>query len=300
MNYLLQIKLSDVDSIELLDKRGYLTICLNLLREGKVYLRKTEGIRDWYNCIRENMQESKEWKQNRSSAIFTDNRQKTDYAGMENYVAEKQFGKTGFSDSSPEINKTGHEHDKHIITLAELNSLYKNAEQEEPSRLKETGSKNFESTNRLSLVSDIGLLDRDNTDSLEIDLEKGMFPRRNFGYIDSGNNSLNTNHSTNSSLGSSKMSAGGVPCLESSFMEEDEEDYTENIRKMPSPEIRISRPQINKNIVEVRYRERSSNDVDHNKRRSSTVSIGHNPPSHSQKQERRRSQNVNRLQITHV
>merc|ERR1719431_2302206 len=122
-----------------------------------------------------------------------------------------------------------------------------------------------------------------------------MFPRRNFGYTDSGNNSLNTNHSTNSSSGSSRMSTTGVPCLESSFMEEDEEDYAENIRKMPSPEIRISRPQINKNIVEVRYRERSSNDADNNKRRSSTVSISHNPPSHSQNQERRRSQNVNRL-----
>ena len=75
-------------------------------------------------------------------------------------------------------------------------------------------------------------------DSLEIDLERGMFPRKKFGYIDSGNNSLNTNHSTTSSSTSSKMSMGGVPCLESSFMEADEEAYSENIEKLPSPDHR--------------------------------------------------------------
>merc|ERR1712173_251479 len=73
---------------------------------------------------------------------------------------------------------------------------------------------------------------------------------------DSGNNSLNTNRS-NCSTGTSSSSKQSQP-IESSFMEEDEDDYAENIKM--SPEIRITKPQINKNIIEVRYRERSSTD----------------------------------------
>jgi hypothetical protein len=49
-----QLKLVDVDSVELLDKRGYLTICLTLVKEGKIYLRRPEGIRDWYNSLQVN------------------------------------------------------------------------------------------------------------------------------------------------------------------------------------------------------------------------------------------------------
>jgi len=47
----LQLKLVDIDTVELLDKRGYLTICMSLLKEGKIYLRRPEGIRDWYNAL---------------------------------------------------------------------------------------------------------------------------------------------------------------------------------------------------------------------------------------------------------
>ena len=44
--------MSEIDDVELLDKRGYLTICVTLVKEGKVYLRKTEGIREWFRTIR--------------------------------------------------------------------------------------------------------------------------------------------------------------------------------------------------------------------------------------------------------
>ena len=47
-----QIRLSEVEDTELLDKRGYLTIVLNTVREGKILLRKTEGLIDWYNIIK--------------------------------------------------------------------------------------------------------------------------------------------------------------------------------------------------------------------------------------------------------
>ena len=98
------------------------------------------------------------------------------------------------------------------------------------------------------MLSDIELPDSHNSD-LGIDLEKGIFLRRNRGDTDSGNNSLNTNRSSSSTgTASSKLSQP----MESSFMEEDEEDYSENLKM--SPEIRITKPQINKNIIEVRYR----------------------------------------------
>ena len=43
-----QLKLADIEDLDLLDKRGYLTICISLLKEGKVYLRRPEEIKDWF------------------------------------------------------------------------------------------------------------------------------------------------------------------------------------------------------------------------------------------------------------
>ena len=106
-------------------------------------------------------------------------------------------------------------------------------------------------------MSDIELPDSRHSD-LGIDLEKGIFlrSRQRVGAgsgdcTDSGNNSLNTNRS-NCSTGTSSSSKASNHPVESSFIEEDEDDYAENIKM--SPEIRITKPQINKNIIEVRYR----------------------------------------------
>ena len=39
--------------VQLLDKRGYLTICLSLAaKDGKLFLRKPEGIREWYHTLK--------------------------------------------------------------------------------------------------------------------------------------------------------------------------------------------------------------------------------------------------------
>jgi len=51
-----QVRLADVEEVDLTDRRGYLTVSLTLAgREGavggKILLRKPEGIRDWYNAI---------------------------------------------------------------------------------------------------------------------------------------------------------------------------------------------------------------------------------------------------------
>ena len=71
----MQVRLCDVESVDMLDKRGYLTVCLTLGKSssssggggssnhlssssssstadgGKIYLRKADGIRDWHSSI---------------------------------------------------------------------------------------------------------------------------------------------------------------------------------------------------------------------------------------------------------
>ena len=146
-----QIKLSEIEAIELLDKRGYLTICITLAREGKVYLRRADGIRDWFEAIRDNMKESRARKNNRTSAIFLDRRQNTDSSGMENWLAQRRMGK--LSDSTPEVNKAGVKDGKDKITLDELSNLYRNEEMEqEETRRKEeeVKTKLTKKINRLS------------------------------------------------------------------------------------------------------------------------------------------------------
>ena len=51
---LLQVKLSSISSVTLLDKRGFLTICLSLgsVREGRIYLRRAEGLREWFHLLK--------------------------------------------------------------------------------------------------------------------------------------------------------------------------------------------------------------------------------------------------------
>ena len=41
-----------IEEVELVDKKGYLTISLSLVKEGnKILLRKPEGIREWYQSL---------------------------------------------------------------------------------------------------------------------------------------------------------------------------------------------------------------------------------------------------------
>ena len=41
-----------MEEVELIDKKGYLTISLSLVKEGKILLRKPEGIREWYQDLK--------------------------------------------------------------------------------------------------------------------------------------------------------------------------------------------------------------------------------------------------------
>jgi len=277
--FIFEIKISEIEDFELLDKRGFLTICINVQRQGKVFLRKTEGIRDWFESLKKILHENKSRKSNRASAIFVERRQKTDSSGMEKWIYRKSLGNFKNSESTPEINKSGS--NKERISLDELSHLYKNEELEEERRRQDeedSRCKAAKKVNRLSLMSDI-----DYTWSKDYN-DGEIFPGKSIREIDSSSNSTST--------GSSKMSGG--QCLETSFMEEDEDIYSENISKISSKDKRTYKPQINKTVIEVKYEERTSKDVKTNK---VSVSNGHSSPRHHHRQ---RSANVNNLQTNFV
>ena len=45
------MKLSDLSSVSLEDRRGYLTLVIFCQKEGRMVVRKTEGIREWHDCL---------------------------------------------------------------------------------------------------------------------------------------------------------------------------------------------------------------------------------------------------------
>ncbi|CAG9859240.1 unnamed protein product [Phyllotreta striolata] len=58
--FLFKIKLIDVVKIEWENKKTYSTVALSLGRDGKIYLRSSEGLEDWFELLEECMYTSKE------------------------------------------------------------------------------------------------------------------------------------------------------------------------------------------------------------------------------------------------
>merc|ERR1711962_873419 len=70
------IRLSDIVEVQLLDKRGYLTICLTLAsKDGKLFLRKPEGIREWYQALKASAQASRDRRSMLSTEEFWSRKQ---------------------------------------------------------------------------------------------------------------------------------------------------------------------------------------------------------------------------------
>jgi len=49
--FIMKVKLSDLSSVSLEDRRGYLTLVIFCQKEGRMVVRKTEGIREWHDCL---------------------------------------------------------------------------------------------------------------------------------------------------------------------------------------------------------------------------------------------------------
>ena len=54
-----QFPLKSVKSVSLVDRRGYLTVSLELEGEAGLVVRKPEGLRDWYNTVQKMVKDSK-------------------------------------------------------------------------------------------------------------------------------------------------------------------------------------------------------------------------------------------------
>jgi hypothetical protein len=80
-----------VEEIELLDKKGFLTISISVPREGKIFLRKPEGLREWHDAIRECVIKSKERRVvMKSTKDFWSKKQFTDSSSMEQWILARQ------------------------------------------------------------------------------------------------------------------------------------------------------------------------------------------------------------------
>jgi len=153
--FLFKVKLVDIDGVSLLDKRGYLTICISQLRDGRLYLRKHEDVRDWFNTIQCTAYESKR-------------RRKFWVKGQNIGLSSKKF--SDIYDSS------------HAIAEEDIGAA--DDEDEDSDNINNNVPKGI---NRLSLVSDL-LMSESMTD---LKPNKKSFKSDDSGH-DSGQSSLNT------------------------------------------------------------------------------------------------------------
>jgi len=162
--FIFKIKLCDVEEVELLDRRGYLVISVTLTSrgEGKIYLRKTEGIRDWFNSLKECVRDSKKRRTDRVNNGFWSSKQLTDSSSIEKWLmARKKIGLqyaylNGEENSG---NKKNGENENDLakgarseITLDELDDLYRSEEAEKEAEL---ASKRLMMASHSNLVTSI-------------------------------------------------------------------------------------------------------------------------------------------------
>ena len=54
-----QIRLKDIHSVSLVDRRGYMTVVVELENEDDLILRRSENVREWYNTLQRMVKENK-------------------------------------------------------------------------------------------------------------------------------------------------------------------------------------------------------------------------------------------------
>ena len=90
----MQINLSDVEKVTLEDRRGYLTLVITTLRDVRLILRKTEGIKEWCKSIEHLCKIEKQKRMRKSYEEFPNKRQATDSYGFNDWlVARDKIGK---------------------------------------------------------------------------------------------------------------------------------------------------------------------------------------------------------------
>lgn len=89
--FIYRVRLCEVEDIDLVERRGYLTLRITLPRDGKLLLRKTDGIRRWYQNIQDCINTAKERRSRlKSTEEFWSRRQHTDSSTMEDWILARQ------------------------------------------------------------------------------------------------------------------------------------------------------------------------------------------------------------------
>jgi len=90
--FIFRIRLCEIEEIDLVERRGYLTLRILVKNEaGRLLLRKTDGIRKWFQLLQETMESAKQRRLSmKSSEQFWSKRQHTDSSAMESWVLARQ------------------------------------------------------------------------------------------------------------------------------------------------------------------------------------------------------------------
>jgi len=88
-----KIKLSCIDSMALEDKRGYLTLVLTTSypQEGKLLVRKTEGIKDWHDSLASSCSKEREKRARQPVDAFWNRKQLSESCGFENWISARDI-----------------------------------------------------------------------------------------------------------------------------------------------------------------------------------------------------------------
>jgi len=104
-----KIRLSDVDSVSLEDRRGYLTLVITSVREVKLLLRKTEGIKEWQQSVEQYCMREKQQRKMQSTNDFWNRKQFSDSHEFQDWLlARDKIGhKYGYVNQSPRSSLAG-------------------------------------------------------------------------------------------------------------------------------------------------------------------------------------------------
>jgi len=90
--FIFRIRLCEIEEVDLVERRGYLTLRILVKNEaGRLLLRKTDGIRKWFQLLQETITSAKQRRLSmKSSEQFWAKRQHTDSSAMESWVLARQ------------------------------------------------------------------------------------------------------------------------------------------------------------------------------------------------------------------
>jgi len=184
--FIFKCKLSEVEEVSLLNKRGYLTVSLTHSKDGKLYLRRHEGIKDWFNMIQASVYESK-----RRRKFWVGGNPCQDQPSVEQWLLGRQPGGQGAGGRTP-------------AGTPYLRSREPQQQQQENSQDTINVSRgdgkdsNPKGINRLSLVTDLLM------NETISDLALAKAKQADDSGLDSGHNSMNTGSDSASDSNSSE------------------------------------------------------------------------------------------------